>query len=75
LNILHLDHPKLRDFGQFVVLQFNYDVIKLQECQLWRHVGDVIKLRHQNDVTIFLLLSPPLPCKILVAPLHVFTEI
>jgi len=25
--------------------------MKLQEYQFWRHFGDVIKLRHQNDVT------------------------
>jgi len=37
-------------FDQFVVLQINYDVIKLQEYQLCRHYGDVIKLRHLNYV-------------------------
>jgi len=26
-------------FSQFVVLQINYDVIKLQKYQLWRHFG------------------------------------
>jgi len=34
LNFLRLGDPKLRDFGQFVILQINYDVIKLQEYQL-----------------------------------------
>jgi len=29
-----------------VNLQVNCDVTKLQEYQLWRHFGDVIKLRH-----------------------------
>jgi len=37
-------------FVQFVVLQINYEVIKLQEYQLWRHFGDVIQLRHLNYV-------------------------
>jgi len=29
-----------------VVLQIDYDVIKLQEDQLWRYFNDVIKLSH-----------------------------
>jgi len=29
-----------------VNFQFNYDVIKLQDYQIYRHFGDVIKLRH-----------------------------
>jgi len=33
-----------------VVLQINYDVIKLQEYELLRHFGDVIKLRHLKYV-------------------------
>jgi len=50
-------------FGQFVVLQINYDAIKLQKYQLWRHFGDVIKitspkLRHQNDTKIFDFQAP-----------------
>jgi len=58
-------------FGQFVVLQINYDVIKLQKYQLWRHVGDVIKLRHLNYVIKMTLqtFSSPLS-KVLVAPLR-----
>jgi len=34
LSFLRLGYPKLRDLGQFVVLQINYDIIKLQEYQL-----------------------------------------
>jgi len=34
-------------YGQFVVLQINYDVIKLQKYQLWRNFGVDIKLRHK----------------------------
>jgi len=30
LNFSCLGDPKLRDLGQFMVLQINYDVIKLQ---------------------------------------------
>jgi len=39
-------------FGQFVILQINYDVIKLQEYQLWSHFGDVIKLRNSMLKTL-----------------------
>jgi len=41
---------KVAWFGQFVVLQINCDIIKLQNYQLWRHLGDVIKLRHLKYV-------------------------
>jgi len=52
-------------FGHFVVLQINNDVIKLQEYELWRHFGDVIKLRHLNYIikmTLqkFFIFKPPL---------------
>jgi len=33
-----------------LVLQINYDEIKLQEYQLWRHFGEIIKLRHLKYV-------------------------
>jgi len=31
LNFLRLGDPKLRGFGQFVVLQINYDAIKFKK--------------------------------------------
>jgi len=66
-------------FGQFMVLQINCDVLKLQEYLFWYHFGDVIKLRHLNTSSKwrhknFPFSSPPPPLsKILVAPLLVPT--
>jgi len=34
LNFLRLGDPKLRDLANYVVLQINYDIIKLQVYQL-----------------------------------------
>jgi len=49
----------------------NYDVIKLQEYQLWRHFGDVIKLHHLKYVIKIssqkFSIFKPLLNKILVA--------
>jgi len=64
---------KVAWFGQLGILIINYDVIKLQRYQLWRHFGDVIILRHLNYVikmTLqkFSIFKPPLS-KVLVAPL------
>jgi len=54
-------------FGQFVVLQINYDIIKLQKYQLWRPLPN---LCYQNDVTKFFdFQAPSPPSKVLVAPL------
>jgi len=46
LNFLHLADPKLRGFGQFVVSQINYDVIKLKNNNY-----DVILVTLSNYVT------------------------
>jgi len=44
-----------------VVFQINYDVIKLQEYQIRRHFGDVIKLHHLKYVIkIFHFQAPSL---------------
>jgi len=43
-----------------VILQTNYDVLKLQECQLLCHQITSLKigLRHQNDITNFSIFKP-----------------